>query len=230
MKPEPEDLNPCMRFSSFDEPWQRTTLGQLFDFKNGINADKSQYGSGTKFVNVLDVMSESPLDYDSIKLVLRQASRWAKLPMILRFQFVSTQRNKLPKKKQSQMPVHQRACLLRHIEFTVNVLRESELMSRWLCNTHTTTVASKSNEVGWLGSKLQSSPQMCSIHPSFGVSWSFKFCSTKTGSEFMTGVESIGESVVEITRESKTAVVSGKSESGVVSGTSKMRWSQTRNF
>jgi type I restriction enzyme S subunit len=35
--------------------WVKSTLGQLFEFKNGLNTDKEQYGKGYKFVNVMDV-------------------------------------------------------------------------------------------------------------------------------------------------------------------------------
>ena len=35
--------------------WENVLLGEVFDFRNGINADKSQYGQGVKFVNVMDV-------------------------------------------------------------------------------------------------------------------------------------------------------------------------------
>lgn len=33
------------------------SLGDLFEFSNGVNADKSAYGSGTPFVNVMEVIS-----------------------------------------------------------------------------------------------------------------------------------------------------------------------------
>ncbi len=35
--------------------WKRTFLGNIFDFKNGVNAEKSFYGHGIKFINVMDV-------------------------------------------------------------------------------------------------------------------------------------------------------------------------------
>ncbi|MGM3173933.1 restriction endonuclease subunit S [Dickeya lacustris] len=35
--------------------WKKDTLGNLFEFKNGLNTEKEQYGSGYKFVNVMDV-------------------------------------------------------------------------------------------------------------------------------------------------------------------------------
>ena len=41
--------------------WESVLLGEVFDFRNGINADKSQYGQGVKFVNVMDVFSNDVL-------------------------------------------------------------------------------------------------------------------------------------------------------------------------
>jgi type I restriction enzyme S subunit len=44
---------PQLRFSEFSESLQLIKyLGEMLDFKNGINADKSQYGQGIKFINV----------------------------------------------------------------------------------------------------------------------------------------------------------------------------------
>ncbi len=36
------------------------------EFKNGINASKEQYGSGVKFINVLDILSNDFITYDNI--------------------------------------------------------------------------------------------------------------------------------------------------------------------
>lgn len=36
--------------------WDVKVLGQLFDFKNGINAGKESYGTGVKFINVMEVI------------------------------------------------------------------------------------------------------------------------------------------------------------------------------
>ena len=59
-------LQPKLRFSSFAEPYEQTTLGEYFTFKNGVNADKGSYGTGRKFINVLDVIAEQPITHDSI--------------------------------------------------------------------------------------------------------------------------------------------------------------------
>lgn len=47
--------------------WLAPKLGDFMDFKNGINTDKSQYGSGVKFVNVMDVFGNDILKQSVIK-------------------------------------------------------------------------------------------------------------------------------------------------------------------
>jgi type I restriction enzyme S subunit len=46
--------------------WEEKTLGELLSFKNGFNAEKSQYGTGVKFINVLDVLTPRPISHDTI--------------------------------------------------------------------------------------------------------------------------------------------------------------------
>lgn len=41
--------------------WEVKRLGDLFQFRNGVNADKSAYGKGYRFVNVLEPISHSHL-------------------------------------------------------------------------------------------------------------------------------------------------------------------------
>lgn len=41
-------------------------LGDLLEFKNGINASKEQYGKGIKFVNVSDILNNDFLTYENI--------------------------------------------------------------------------------------------------------------------------------------------------------------------
>ena len=52
--------------ASIPEGWQKVALGEFMEFKNGINADKSAYGQGTKFVNVMDIFRNSFLQKDDI--------------------------------------------------------------------------------------------------------------------------------------------------------------------
>jgi len=59
-------LVPELRFKEFNGEWNQTTLGNLFTFKNGLNSDKEKYGYGIKFINVLDIIGEEVITYDSI--------------------------------------------------------------------------------------------------------------------------------------------------------------------
>ncbi|MEZ8607005.1 restriction endonuclease subunit S [Vibrio sp. 10N.239.311.G01] len=61
------NLVPTLRFSEFNAPWKLDKLGDYYTFKNGVNADKEQYGKGTKFINVLDVLQPYPITSDSIQ-------------------------------------------------------------------------------------------------------------------------------------------------------------------
>jgi type I restriction enzyme S subunit len=60
------DKTPSLRYPEFIGSWHDYLLGDYLDFKNGFNAEKSQYGAGKKFINVLDIINESPIVYDSI--------------------------------------------------------------------------------------------------------------------------------------------------------------------
>lgn len=57
---------PQLRFPEFSDGWEKKKLGDLLEFKNGINASKEQYGSGYKFINVLDILNNEFLTHDKI--------------------------------------------------------------------------------------------------------------------------------------------------------------------
>lgn len=57
---------PELRFREFEGEWKRETLGNLLSFKNGVNAEKGQYGSGFKFINVLDIIQNDFITHDVI--------------------------------------------------------------------------------------------------------------------------------------------------------------------
>jgi type I restriction enzyme S subunit len=59
-------VNPKLRFPAFSGDWEISRLGDFFTFKNGVNADKSMYGSGRKFINVMDVIADAPITHDAI--------------------------------------------------------------------------------------------------------------------------------------------------------------------
>ncbi|NIJ35995.1 type I restriction enzyme S subunit [Sphingopyxis panaciterrae] len=59
-------MTPKLRFPEFVGDWKIARLGDFFTFKNGVNADKSMYGSGRKFINVMDVIADTPITHDAI--------------------------------------------------------------------------------------------------------------------------------------------------------------------
>lgn len=66
--PQEGEKVPKVRFKEFEQDgaWVEKKLGELLDFKNGINASKEQYGSGIKFINVLDILNNQFIMYDNI--------------------------------------------------------------------------------------------------------------------------------------------------------------------
>ncbi len=46
--------------------WKLVPLGYLFDFKNGVNADKSAYGNGVKFINVMEIINNNIITDDKV--------------------------------------------------------------------------------------------------------------------------------------------------------------------
>jgi len=61
-----KSLTPKLRFKEFNGSWQMKYLRELLEFKNGINASKEQYGHGIKFINVLDILNNDSIAYDTI--------------------------------------------------------------------------------------------------------------------------------------------------------------------
>ena len=52
---------PKLRFPEFQARWNASELGALGSFKNGHNADKEDYGSGSPLVNLNDVYGKPRL-------------------------------------------------------------------------------------------------------------------------------------------------------------------------
>ena len=57
---------PSLRFAGFEGEWEEKRLGELLEFKNGINASKEQYGKGVKFINVLDILNNDFISHEKI--------------------------------------------------------------------------------------------------------------------------------------------------------------------
>lgn len=59
-------LTPCLRFPWFSGEWKEKKLGDVYTFKNGINAEKGKYGQWIKFINVLDIINNAFITYEKI--------------------------------------------------------------------------------------------------------------------------------------------------------------------
>jgi type I restriction enzyme S subunit len=60
--PETESVPPGYKQTEvgvIPEDWEIVPLSELLDFRNGVNADKSAYGQGTPFINVLEVITQT---------------------------------------------------------------------------------------------------------------------------------------------------------------------------
>jgi type I restriction enzyme S subunit len=57
---------PNLRFEEFEAKWFNTKLGEFLTFKNGLNSEKEKYGSGIKFINVLDIINNDFITYERI--------------------------------------------------------------------------------------------------------------------------------------------------------------------
>jgi len=61
-----DKLIPQLRFPGFEGEWEKKTLSDFLTFKNGLNASKEAYGTGYKFINVLDIINNDFITHDSI--------------------------------------------------------------------------------------------------------------------------------------------------------------------
>ncbi|MBH0076023.1 restriction endonuclease subunit S [Pseudoalteromonas sp. SWYJ118] len=61
-----QDILPILRFPEFEGSWVEKSLSDFLTFKNGINAGKEAYGTGYKFINVLDIINNDFITHDDI--------------------------------------------------------------------------------------------------------------------------------------------------------------------
>ena len=57
---------PPLRFSKFSGEWEKHLTTDFFEFKNGLNPDVKRFGSGTKFISVMDILNNRYITYDKI--------------------------------------------------------------------------------------------------------------------------------------------------------------------
>lgn len=58
---------PKLRFKEFCEEWEEKRLGDIYEFKNGLNKEKEFFGKGTPIVNYMDVNKNTHLYKNTIK-------------------------------------------------------------------------------------------------------------------------------------------------------------------
>jgi len=58
---------PKLRFKEFTDEWKIIKLDELYEFKNGINADKTAYGKGVPLISVTDIINNNFITYNKIR-------------------------------------------------------------------------------------------------------------------------------------------------------------------
>lgn len=57
---------PPLRFPEFSGEWEKHLTTDFLEFKNGLNPDVKRFGSGTKFISVMDILNNRYITYDII--------------------------------------------------------------------------------------------------------------------------------------------------------------------
>ena len=57
---------PNLRFPGFVEEWASHPTTDFFEFKNGLNPEAKRFGTGTKFISVMDILNNRYITYDKI--------------------------------------------------------------------------------------------------------------------------------------------------------------------
>ena len=58
---------PALRFPEFSDEWEEHYLAEYLDFKNGLNPSANKFGSGIKFISVMDILNNDFITYDCIR-------------------------------------------------------------------------------------------------------------------------------------------------------------------
>lgn len=58
---------PDLRFPEFSGEWEEHYLAEYLDFKNGLNPSANKFGSGIKFISVMDILNNDFITYDCIR-------------------------------------------------------------------------------------------------------------------------------------------------------------------
>lgn len=60
---------PKLRFKEFSGDWESKKLGELGEFKNGVNKSKEDFGYGYPFINLMDVFGKNSIKNGKFELV-----------------------------------------------------------------------------------------------------------------------------------------------------------------
>lgn len=60
---------PKLRFKEFSGDWESKKLGELGEFKNGVNKSKEDFGHGYPFINLMDVFGKNSIENGKFELV-----------------------------------------------------------------------------------------------------------------------------------------------------------------
>ena len=58
---------PKLRFKEFTDEWKIIKLDELYEFKNGINTDRTAYGKGVPLISVTDIINNNFITYNKIR-------------------------------------------------------------------------------------------------------------------------------------------------------------------
>jgi type I restriction enzyme S subunit len=56
-----------LRFPEFSGEWKECRLSELLEFKNGLNPDAKKFGSGIKFISVMDILNNTFITHSNIR-------------------------------------------------------------------------------------------------------------------------------------------------------------------
>ncbi len=57
---------PPLRFPEFTDEWEQHLTTDFFEFKNGLSPDVKRFGTGIKFISVMDILNNRYITYDKI--------------------------------------------------------------------------------------------------------------------------------------------------------------------
>lgn len=66
---------PQLRFKGFQGEWEKHSLTDFLEFKNGLNPSADKFGKGTKFISVMDILNNSVITYDCIRATVQATEK-----------------------------------------------------------------------------------------------------------------------------------------------------------